>query len=118
MRKRLHLPVKQMADVRPWQSGGHRSSYRPLAWRRFGRIRRDGAKSPLWLVEDSGRATPWETPRLGPWKATPAAEPLLPAASRVVLLQPAPLPQQLVCRDLEGVERPIVEHLSGSRQGC
>ncbi len=67
------------------------------------------------LVEDSGRATPWETPRLGPWKATPAAEPLLPAASRVVLLQPAPLPQQLVCRDLEGVERPIVEHLSGSR---
>ena len=51
----------------------------------------------------------------GPWKSSPAAEPPLPASSRVVLLEPAPLPRQLLCRDLDGHPQPIVARLNGSR---
>ncbi len=61
------------------------------------------------LVQGTGTAKPWQAPEVGRWQASPATEPPLSAASRVVLLEPAPLPDQLRCRDLEGNERPVVK---------
>ncbi len=69
------------------------------------------------VVENSGRATPWQPPQSGPWQGALAAEPPLPASSRVVLLEPAPLPSQLLCRDLEGEESPILTRQHNASRG-
>jgi len=61
------------------------------------------------LVEGTGAAKPWQAPKVGRWQSSLASEPPLPAASRVVLLEPAPLPDQLRCRDLQGNDRPVVK---------
>ncbi len=67
------------------------------------------------LVEGSGRAREASVPRLGPWKHHPAAEPTLPRTDRVVLLNPAPLPDHLQLQTLDGQSRPLVVSPGGKR---
>ena len=61
------------------------------------------------LVQGTGAAKLWQAPKVGRWQSSLATEPSLRAASRVVLLQPAPLPDQWRCQDLQGNERPVVK---------
>ncbi len=68
------------------------------------------------LVEGSGEAFAWKAPTVGRWQPGVATEPSLSAASRVILLSPTPLPNQLQCRDLQGNARPVLK-LGESSQG-
>lgn len=61
------------------------------------------------LVEGRGSAVAWQAPTVGPWQPSVATEPNSSAASRVVLLSPTPLPNQLQCRDLQGNVRPVLK---------
>jgi tetratricopeptide (TPR) repeat protein/thiol-disulfide isomerase/thioredoxin len=84
--------------------GGHEETFRGIS-----------SNQHYQLEEGSGVAEIWNAPRLGPWKSSLATEPHLPQTSRVVLLEPAPMPQDLRCRDLAGNELPIVSLAKGSR---
>ena len=68
------------------------------------------------LVEGSEEAIAWKAPTVGRWQPGVATEPSLSAASRVILLSPTPLPNQLQCRDLQGNARPLLK-LGESSEG-
>ncbi len=67
------------------------------------------------LRQGSGDAQPVAVPRLGPWQAAPAREPQLPVTSRVVLLEPAPLPRSLQATGWNGQPVPLATTAPGTR---
>ena len=67
------------------------------------------------LQQGSGEAKPVAVPRLGPWQAAPAREPQLPVTSRVVLLEPAPLPRSLQATGWDGQPVPLATTAPGTR---
>ena len=68
------------------------------------------------LTEGSGTAVAWKAPTVGRWQPSVATEPERTSSSRVVLLSPTPLPDELQCLDLQGETRRIV-NLDPSSQG-
>ena len=68
------------------------------------------------LTEGSGTAVAWKAPTVGRWQPSVATEPEHTSSSRVVLLSPTPLPDELQCLDLQGNARRIV-NLDESSQG-
>lgn len=56
------------------------------------------------LNEGAATARPWNPPVTKELAASIATEPSLPPSSRVVLLEPAPLPSSLTCTDLDGTD--------------
>lgn len=67
------------------------------------------------LAEGSGKPIAWTPPKVGEWQPSEATEPSPQPGSRVVLLSPTPLPEQLKYRDLQGNARRLQEMDGASR---
>ena len=67
------------------------------------------------LVEGTGTAKPWNAPKVGRWQPSQEQNPPNSSSSRVVLLEPAPLPNLLRYQTLDGHDRPFVDSRNTSR---
>ena len=105
--KWLHFGLGSAADVERvvvrWP-GGEVETFRDVQ-----------ANHRYHLTQGRGTAEAWQAPKVGRWQPSVAKEPKRSAASRVVLLQPAPLPKSLRCWDLQGNPRPVIESRTSPR---